>query len=65
MTEQDPEAAPGTSSGQDSTSFTAVCESKHGLQGQWLGPIRPDFDTAQADADDHNRKNPGHEASVI
>ncbi len=58
------QTAPDPSTSQNSTVYNAVCESAHGLQGRWLGPNRADFVTAQADADDHNSKNPGHQATV-
>ncbi len=31
----------------------------------WYGPQRKTYEEAQADADAHNRENPGHEAAVV
>ena len=60
----DQQAAPDPINSQNSTVYNAMCDSAHGLQGQWMGPNRADSATAQTDADDHNHKNPGHQATV-
>ena len=48
-------------------SYYATCEVSHGgpIVGAWIGPTRSTYDAAQADADDHNAKNSGHEAYVV
>lgn len=55
----------------EETKKHAACDSAHSTDpgsAGWQGPTRkgPDAQSlAQADADEHNRKNPGHQASVL
>lgn len=44
--------------------FYAVCESAPRPGAHWYGPSQANYEDAQADADEHNRKHPGHEAMV-
>jgi hypothetical protein len=61
---QDKAGAPKTST---LNSCFAICaDSSHGSTG-WSGPVRTGptaQDKAQEDADAHNKKNPGHDAST-
>jgi hypothetical protein len=45
--------------------FEAMCDHEsHGSSG-WSGPLRITYEMAKQDADTHNKRNPGHKASVV
>lgn len=43
--------------------FAAECAMVHGLGGSWLGPDRDDEEAAKRDAEEHNKRFPGHNAT--
>ena len=48
------------------TGYHAVCKTQTpgGHEGAWAGPLWPEKETAMRDAADHNKKFPGHNATV-
>ena len=45
--------------------FYALCDSHPNLPGGWQGPLRTTREEAQRDADEHNKANAGHNATVV
>ena len=59
--------ASGSSSGLVDQGFYAICnvQTSGGHLGPWVGELRPKAEEALRDASDHNRKYPGHQATIV